>query len=387
MRKIRIFLTAWIILGISAISGQEAGTVNPGFDFSGIEKFWRIVDILEKDREPAESHWDDLFETPGYAALLRREFSRKYFQDIIRAVFMPSKASSAVSIIRAYKEAGGFLSWYTPGVIQGYRKAKKDRTWIEARVQELKTYPYLEKAAEIALRYLPENEVETYPEVDFIIFSDSRGYTPMIIGISGNDEPGAAELECLARQGLDRRAPFLLLLAHEAFHLYRNQKLEFSAPPSESPDAPVIWVLDQIENEGIGDLINCKKLYFGEGCLAHTEEGLKLHEQQAAQPAVLRIMDAVFKEMARDPRAARQLGATLRGVVPLSGHPTGFFMADVIEKQIGRQALVRVARNPFKFFELYNEAAEKNGMSPVFSDETLSYIRQLEAKYSTADLR
>ncbi len=46
--------------------------------------------------------------------------------------------------------------------------------------------------------------------------------------------------------------PFLLLMAHGAFHLYRDQKLEFVEPQGDSPDAPVIWILNQIGNEGIG---------------------------------------------------------------------------------------------------------------------------------------
>jgi len=251
-RRIFVFLVT-ITLSLSFISGQKGMNINPGFDFSGIERFWEIVDVLEQDLEPAEAQWDALFETPGYAEILRHEFSRKYFRDTITAVFMPSKESLAEEIIQNHKEAGGFYSWYTPGVIKGYRQAKKARKWIEARIQELQTYPYLEKAAEIALEYLPEENAEDYPEVAFIIFSDSRGYTPIIIGITGKENLSDAELDCLQGQGLDKHTPFLLLMAHEAFHLYRDQKLEFVGPPGNSPDKSVIWILNQVENEGIGE--------------------------------------------------------------------------------------------------------------------------------------
>ena len=196
MRVIRGILVCLAAISIcfSFISGQATKNINPGFDFSGIERFWEIVDVLEQDLEPAEAQWDALFETPGYAEILRHEFSRKYFQDTITAVFMPSKESLAEEIIQKHKEAGGFYSWYTPGVIDGYRQAKRDRKWIEARIQELQTYPYLKKATEIALEYLPEENAEDYPEVAFIIFSDSRGYTPIIIGITGKEDLSDAEL-------------------------------------------------------------------------------------------------------------------------------------------------------------------------------------------------
>src|ERR1700733_7238216 len=36
-------------------------------DFSGIEVFWRIFDLLRQDQEPEPALWDRLFSTPGYA--------------------------------------------------------------------------------------------------------------------------------------------------------------------------------------------------------------------------------------------------------------------------------------------------------------------------------
>jgi hypothetical protein len=379
-------VVALISICLINIDGQSAKNRNPGFDFSGIEKFWEIVDILEKDIEPTEAQWSTLFETPGHAEIFRRgEFSREYFQDAIASVFMPSKEGLSEEIIKKHKEGGGFYSWYTPGVIDGYRQAKRDRKWIEARVHELRTYPYLEKATEIALQYLPEDKAEGYPQVAFIIFSDSRGYTPIIIGITGKDDLSSSERECLRSQGLDEHSPFLLLMAHEAFHLYRDRKLEFVEPEQNTPDSRVIWTLNQIENEGIGDLINRKTLFYGDGCLAHTEKARKYQKEQEAQPAILRIMDAILTEMAGDSDIASQLGGTFRGVVPQSGHPTGFYMANVIVDQFGTQAVVDVVRSPFKFFYLYNRAAKKSGDSPVFSTEAISYIKKLEAKYARTE--
>ena len=39
---------------------------NSGLDFSGIDRFWRIVDTLTADREPSEALWHSMFVTPGY---------------------------------------------------------------------------------------------------------------------------------------------------------------------------------------------------------------------------------------------------------------------------------------------------------------------------------
>ena len=300
----------------------------------------------------------------------------------MRAVYMPSQKSLAEKLIQEDKQKGGFFAWYTPLVIEGFRNADRDRGWIQARIEELKSFPYLKKAAEEALRFLPEEQSEDYPAVAFIIFNDSRGYTPLIIGLSEKEDLSPAELDCLHRQGHDKHWPFVLHLAHEAFHLYRDKKQEFDFPEGNSPDYPIVWILDQIENEGIGDLINREPLYSGNGCFAETDRAETYSKEQEAQPSIIRIMDVILKEMAVNPSFIGQLGRQLRSFIPQSGHPTGFFMASVIVGQFGKEELVKIVRNPFKFFYLYNEAARKNGQAQVLSDQAINFIKMLGSKYA-----
>jgi len=40
-------------------------------DFSAIDGFWRIHDLLLRDVEPPEAEWKALLETPGYALVQR----------------------------------------------------------------------------------------------------------------------------------------------------------------------------------------------------------------------------------------------------------------------------------------------------------------------------
>jgi hypothetical protein len=367
---------------MSFILTQDVKNINPSFDFSGIEEFWKIVDILKADKEPTDEQWQAMFETPGYAELIRREFKPDYFKNAMRAVYMPSQKSLAEEIIQEDKQKGGFFAWYPPLVIEGFRNADRDRDWIQVRIKELKSYPYLKKAAEEALRFLPEEQAENYPDVAFIIFNDSRGYTPLIIGLSEKEDLRSAELDCLHRQGCDKHWPFVLHLAHEAFHLYRDKKQEFNFPERNSPDYPIVWILDQIENEGIGDLINREQLYYDDGCFIETDRADRYRKEQEAQPSIIRIMDAILKEMAVNSSLIGQLGRQLRSFIPQSGHPTGFFMASVSVRQYGKEALVKIVRNPFRFFYLYNEAARKNGQAPVLSDQAINFIKMLEGKYA-----
>jgi hypothetical protein len=86
--------------------------------------------------------------------------------------------------------------------------------------------------------------------------------------------------------------------------------------------------------------------------------------------------------MADDAELVEGFGRKLRSVIPQSGHPTGFYMAALIEQELGSDAIVKVVRNPFRFFYLYNEAAKKNGNAPVFSSKATAFVRSLERKYA-----
>ncbi len=376
-------MARWVLVGLMVSTVVAASeNANPGFNLEGVEAFWEIVGILEADREPTEAQWNTFFAAPGYKALTEREFGRAYFQKTLRAVFMPSQSGLEEQVRDEYKQQGGFLAWYTPLVLEGFHEADRDREWMASRLKELQSYPYLKKAAEVALQYLPEEETDSYPEVDFIVFNDSRGYSPLIIGLTGKDALEPSELLCLKGQGHDHHWPFVLHMAHESFHLYRDRQQEIELPEEDHPDYPVLWTLDQIENEGIGDLINRKVLYYGGGCLADTERASKLKKEQKEQPATLRIMDAFLSEMAEDLNLVGEFGKQLRRFIPQSGHPTGFFMANLIDEELGTEALVEVARNPFEFFVLYNKAARKNGTAPVFSSKAMTLIRSLAQKYT-----
>ncbi len=383
IRSIFPILLVLTITGTSSLANVAAqSNVNSSFNFEGVEAFWDIVAVLESDREPTESEWNRFFEAPGYSRL-SEEFGRSYFANALRAVFLPSRADLADEMISEYAERGGFLGWYTPLVLDGFRKTSADREWQSNRIHELKSYPYLEEAAEYALEYLPEEETSEYPAVNFVVFSDSRGYTPLIMGITGDDTPPPDQLACLESQGLDRHFPFMLLMAHESFHMYRDKVEELSLPDSDHPDYPILRTLDQMENEGVGDLIHRKRLYYGDGCLANSERALGMQHEQLAQPATIRIMDRILSELADNPDLTDALGGQFQSFIPQSGHPTGYFMANLIEEELGAEEIRKVVRNPFRFFALYNRAAEQHGAAPKLSAKTMDYLESLERRYVT----
>ena len=57
-------------------------------------------------------------------------------------------------------------------------------------------------------------------------------------------------------------------------------------------------------------------------------------------------------------------------------------MTNVILKHFHKKELIKIVRNPFKFVYLYNQAAQKEGNVPKFSDKAIALINELEKKYA-----
>jgi hypothetical protein len=60
----------------------------------------------------------------------------------------------------------------------------------------------------------------------------------------------------------------------------------------------------------------------------------------------------------------------------------GAFMAEIIERQLGRDRLVAVVGDPFAFWRLYNEVALRtNGAARVLSERAMGVVAKVEDRY------
>jgi len=379
-------LTA-ILIGILFSTGLVFADdkLNPNFDFSGVNKFWKLKDILKSDVEPTQEQWDDVFGTPGYAELFRREFKVDLFKRLFRAAYMPSRKHEIESMIAEAKRKGGYWKGWYPSMFETLEYAEKYETEIKDKVNSFNTFSYTASAIKELQLYLPEKVKGNPPDVSFIIFNDSRGYTPVIMSINHlyRDEASLTEekLQKLKKGGFTKHRPHVLYFAHEFFHYYRSLKDEIEYPKENHEDSGLIWYLDQIENEGIADQINIKQIMMEGQVMADSKMGMKVKKEQGLVADNLRKFDAILAQIKEKPDQINELCKGIRKVITRSGHPAGFFMANVIVEQMGKDILKTVVRNPFKFFVLYNDAAKKNKDAPVFSDKAMSMIKDLDQKY------
>ncbi|UCE41589.1 MAG: hypothetical protein JSV17_00955 [Candidatus Aminicenantes bacterium] len=335
---------------------EDKNIMDFNIDFSGVEKFLELTALLEKDQEPTQEQWDDMFDTPGYKILILREFNKNFLIERIKLAFMPSN-EEALKV--KLKEEKGFWAKFLPHFV----RAKNQRKLIEEQVARFKSVDFIRAAVDEAREFLPDVSLDENLPLSFVIFGpDSRGYAPVVVDVL---------------YAYDQGDLFISFMAHEFHHYYRNQYFPFAQ------DQPFIWMIDQIQGEGIADQINIGKWFHDKNLYPKFAKRKKGYlEWYAKSPEIIRKMGHLFESAYDHPEKKMEYGQQLRAIVPLSGHPTGFYMANLIIEQLGKEPLVKDIGNPFAFFRLYKQAADKKGgKTPTFSDKAIGFIRSLEKRY------
>ena len=326
---------------------------NSNFEFSGVEYFWNIVDAYQNKGEPSPNEWERLFNSPGYKVLIRSEFTKEFLKTKFEQVCKDYINLNNVKISARDR-------YY----LTHYKKVLENRQNLQFQINKLKSASYNQQAVNKALNYLPIKQVNEYPQVSFVIFAnDGRGYSPIVIDL-------------LATMDWD----FVPFLAHEYHHWYRNKLDKVQWHRIESDDRLIMEVLSQLEAEGIADQID-KSQWDGKSVKQGTLERNYIAMVNQS-PSVLEKVDKLFSEIAssNDKRVANY--TKIKSAIPQGGHPTGFFMATMILKTLGRSELVRTVGNPIRFIKTFNNAARMKGKSGLaFSFEAMKVIEELERKY------
>lgn len=340
------------------------------FDVSAMEKAFEIMDILERDQEPSEGQWDALLKTPGYATMLNQERNRGplYYRDCFRIACKPSLNAEYEATVKAPKDGWEEVM---AAALPHFRKAKENRKKLEASLAQLKTEKLDAKVSALAKTYFPSPTPHAPISIAFILFApDARGYEPIIFDLLLWDQLGKEKER---------------VLAHELHHAWRNQLEAKRLSNSES----ALWVLKQIMLEGIADRINVAPALStpeARATFGQAADGKDYLKHLDRCPEIIRAMDALLTQMAKHPAKREALGQELEQMVPRSGHLPGFYMASLIEAQLGKSALIQDQLNPATFFALYNKAAAKEGKAPRFSKEAMAYLNHLGRRFEVFKL-
>ncbi len=372
------------LIGIGCISIAQETPKN--IDFSAVEQHFIIMDLLLSGQEPATKQWDELFNTPAYEELISREFRNPIrFQEVLRAAYLPGCSKSIEDILLKIDRKGNWWTAWVTSLLAAYENIPNQKNELIELMKEYKNLEYTDFTIKEVSRFLPDQQFENFPQIAFIIFNDSRGYDPIILSLNSfintMDDRDNKALDCMISKGFEKNYSFQLLYAHEAFHYYRKKKEEFKYPENNDPYNSLIWIMNQIENEGIADQIDKQNQYFYPGCFADTKEGEKYLSYLAIQPNLIQRMDSIFAEILIQPDSAKVFSRKFSRMIPRSGHQTGFYMCNAIIEVFGEKSLIPIVRNPFGFFKLYQKAALKNDIYPSFSQNAMSCIEMLERRF------
>ena len=381
MKRI-IFFTVLIVF--HCLSNAQESYKN--LDFSAIYQHFSVMEQLQNGKEPSTEKWNELFTTPAYKTLLDIEFRNPIiFQEIFRAAYLPRYTKDINEILAKIDRKGGWWTSWVTSLLEAYENVPKQKAQLLVLIEAYKSFDLSEFAMKEAARFLPDEKFEDFPKIAFLIFNDSRGYDPIILSLNSflktDDTRDNNAQDCMVKKGFDKHYSFQLLYAHEAFHYYRNKKDEFRFPDDNDPYASLIWIMNQISNEGIADQIDKVNQYFDPGCFADTREGERYLSYLAMQPNLIRSMDSLFVEIKNQPDSAQIFSSRFSRMIPRSGHQTGFYMCNAINEKCGEESLKSVSRNPFAFFKLYQKAALMNNKYPVFSMGAIECIEMLEEKF------
>jgi len=337
-----------------------AGSKRSAVDVSGIELFWQVVDSLSEDQEPSQELWRALFATPGYSALTQSEFEPSFFQENFRLAYMPSLRDFLASALEEGTNAR---------YLGHYAQVEERRAELVAFTEELGRSDLMEEPSRLAAEWLTGPTPDELAPVALLVFGmDARGYDPIVVDL-------------LAARELDLHS----FLAHESHHWYRNERATVEWGAVAPHDEDLLWTLYQIQGEGIADQIDKRPWIDGGEPVPAPFESYSAGylEALAATPATIHGLDSLLAELgaATEPDHRARIGARFAELVPMSGHPTGYYMARTILEQLGQERLVQSVANPVAFFRAYDEAARASA-APALSPEALLGLAELEAVFT-----
>jgi hypothetical protein len=263
--------------------------------------------------------------------------------------------------------------WMRPRMIRHMKRIKAQRTELAAFRDSLAADDTLIADAMERLRpHLPPDALQTrYPPlVSFVLFLDDGYASPDVVAI-----------DLLMAKKLGRPA-LVRFIAHELFHAYRSAIALPEDRRGVGYMAMLIGALEQLENEGTADRIDKPDLL-----AAHPDRGTVLGDYAddyraayADAPTRLNQIGRLMARMETRRRFSPDLVRRLQRAIPMGGHPTGAYMADVIAENSGEDALRATVGNVFHFFEAYQIAAAQDPRAPVFPDQAMDLVERLQTR-------
>jgi hypothetical protein len=329
-----------------------------GMDFSGVDQFWKVADVLAADHTPTDRQWRDLLGSVGYRlATMTVPTVRSDMEVALRPSLRPRYDSL---ITRETDQASR---------LQHLAAAYAHRADIAHLRDSLTRSLPIRDGVAGAAHFLPPHATEGMdpPLVAFAVFRDdaySLGPQGVIVDLYHLIEN-----------------PLTPLLAHEFHHSYLSALGTVRRPVGDTPDAALMGALFGLRNEGIADLVDKPYPLSFPGNVAMTAYAKRYNEAYARTPAVLHSIDSLLVIAADDSTKLRAVGQRVSALLPSNGHYNGSYVAREVYETFGADSLYPGVANPFALLRTYAAAEAKRGNPPPFSPKAIGLLDALERRY------
>ena len=355
-------LAVWLLAATASfvmrVHAQTPPAPATGIDFSGVDQFWKIVDILSRNVEPTEDQWHALLNTPGYRlALVNLGGS---LREDIDVAFKPSRRAEYDRL--AVGEDDRSLQ------LLHLARAAERRGELMAFQDSLARAPVIADAVTLAARSLPPGATRNGPPplVAAALFRDD-----------GYSLPQGIVIDLLNVRGVN----LAINLAHEFHHSYVNRLARPLPPGSDTAaDAGLRRALYDLRNEGLADLID-KPHPFRSPNPGLASYVTRYNTEYARTPAVLRQLDVMLSAAADDSTRITDVAMGAQMLFWSNGHPNGAYIAREISETFGVDSLRAAALDPAVFLRIYVSAERSRGRPSPFSPEAWRVIDELDARY------
>jgi hypothetical protein len=360
-----------LLAGVLALSpGQNALAQTPapyptsGVDFSGIDGFYTIADLLSRDTEPTEAQWSALLGTPGYRLV---EIDNRGIRKRIDLALKPSRRTERDSILKRDGDQAAALRHIIRAA------AARDSVQQTRSLLERSTGDSVARALIATKRFLPAGIVERTPTpfIAFAIFA-ADGYAeqpgilldPLYVHDNGLVELLSHELHHMYAGTIDRTRPFAELMAMKPV----------------PTDGALFFAIFHLRNEGIADMVDKPRPLVAQSpsMQAYVTRYNAAYERT---PQLLRTFDSLLVGVADHPGTAGPAGQAAQRLFVSNGHPNGAYMARTILETLGADSLMNGVRSPIGFVRTYAEAEIKRGNPPPFSPKALALFQAMEDRY------
>ncbi|MDJ1473041.1 DUF5700 domain-containing putative Zn-dependent protease [Xanthocytophaga flava] len=336
-------------------NGKNLAAVTDFVDVSAVKAYFVIADRFKVHQKPSAKEWASLFNSPVHAMMITAgALDTTKFKHAMQTVYENGTTNTPTD-----PELAHHLK---------YQKLEKQLlahiSFLESSSIQQNIFNYLQPF--LPPRLLAKNKL---PKQYYIFY--------------GNEDatagPGMVINDLLLSYKIDGYK-LGILSAHETFHAVVSEafaNLLKDGFSNQDPNAILLYFLSNISQEGVADLIDKPALTQSGSPVLQEMKALTENETILSKQYITKL-DSLLQAKGTN----IDYNLLFQGFSKNGGHIPGRVMGQAIKQAGLLSVLIRSVEDPVSFFELYNQAIQKNKSElPLFSETSIAYLKQLKERY------